>query len=101
MKLCLLFVVCLVTLCGAEDWELGPFVKQDEVNPILEAINSTTFLCPLRGELVNWEAKDVFNPTALVRDGQIHLLYRGEDYEGMFAGIFCRSLFQQFSINEA
>jgi len=56
------------------------------VNPILLPINTTTFFCPVRQENVFWEAKDVFNPTALVRDGKIHLLYRGEDEVGIYAG---------------
>lgn len=29
-----------------------------------------------------WEAKDVFNPAAIVRDGRVHLLYRAEDFSG-------------------
>ena len=69
-----------------EDWELGPFIKVDEVNPVLGPLNETLFFCPLRQSYVAWEAKDVFNPTAMVRDGKIHLLYRAEDWEGMFAG---------------
>ena len=30
----------------------------------------------------SWEAKDVFNPAAIVRDGRVHLLYRAEDFSG-------------------
>ncbi len=30
----------------------------------------------------SWEAKDVFNPAAVVRDGRVHLLYRAEDFSG-------------------
>jgi predicted GH43/DUF377 family glycosyl hydrolase len=36
--------------------------------------------------VVNWAAKDVFNPGAVVRDGRIHLLVRAEDEIGPFAG---------------
>eukprot|EP01031_Cornospumella_fuschlensis_P025041 gene25041-30246_t len=28
---------------------------------------------------INWEAKDVYNPSAVVRDGKVFLLYRAED----------------------
>ena len=40
----------------------------------------------MRGEPVAWEAKDVFNPAAIVRDGLVHLIYRAEDRVGRFAG---------------
>lgn len=71
---------------AANDWQLGPFVKQDDANPILTALDSTAFFCPVRQDSVFWEAKDVFNPTALVKDGKVHLLYRAEDEIGKFAG---------------
>lgn len=62
------------------------FDKQNEVNPILGPLTTTEFVCPVRGHAVAWEAKDIFNPTALVRDGKIHLLYRAEDEDGEFMG---------------
>lgn len=65
---------------------MAPFVKQNEVNPILGPLSTTQFLCPVRNDTVAWEAKDIFNPTALVRDGKIHLLYRAEDEDGEFMG---------------
>lgn len=65
---------------------MSHFDKQNEVNPILEPLTTTEFLCPVRGHAVAWEAKDIFNPTALVRDGKIHLLYRAEDEDGEFMG---------------
>lgn len=46
----------------------------------------TVFTCPVRGKPVNWEAKDVFNPAAVVRDGKVYLLYRAEDCVGRHAG---------------
>jgi predicted GH43/DUF377 family glycosyl hydrolase len=36
--------------------------------------------------VVQWAAKDLFNPGAVVRDGRIHLLVRAEDKVGPFAG---------------
>ncbi|MBK8047202.1 MAG: hypothetical protein IPK16_08825 [Anaerolineales bacterium] len=68
------------------DWTLGPFVREDLANPCLTPDPTATFFCPIRQEAVHWEAKDVFNPAAVVRDGQIHLLYRAEDSVGRFAG---------------
>ena len=56
---------------GAEaSWMMGPFVKHDN-NPILAPQGAT------------WESKDVFNPTAFVEEGTIHLLYRAEDSTGV------------------
>jgi predicted GH43/DUF377 family glycosyl hydrolase len=61
----------------------GTFSKPAS-NPILSPCADTMFHCPLGGELA-WEAKDVFNPAAVVHDGAVHLLYRAEDYEGTYA----------------
>lgn len=56
-------------------------MKVDSVNPVL-ASGDLTFLCPILNEEVAWEAKDVFNPAAVVKDGKINLLYRAEDFLG-------------------
>lgn len=56
------------------------------MNPILGPLNNTMFFCPVRGQYLLWEEKDVFNPTAIVKSGKIHLLYRAEDIVGKFAG---------------
>lgn len=69
-----------------KDWTLIPFVKVDSVNPIIEPVDTTMFLCPVRDELVAWEAKDVFNPAAVVREGKIFMLYRAEDRVGKLLG---------------
>ena len=57
-----------------KDWIIGPFEKESETNPVLLPIDSTTFLCPVRNQLVYWESKDVFNPAALVRNDTLFLL---------------------------
>ncbi len=67
-------------------WQLGPFVKVDSVNPILEPRADTRFLCPVRKDSVRWEEKDVFNPSAVVRNDTVFLLYRAEDVVGKHAG---------------
>lgn len=66
-------------------WTLGPFVKLDAYNPVLIPRVHETFDCPFAGN-VEWEAKDVFNPAAVVREGRVHLLYRAEDRVGRYAG---------------
>ena len=68
------------------NWALLPFVKSDEVNPVLAPDPITEFFCPVRKEKLKWEEKDVFNPAAIVRNDTVFLLYRAEDKIGKFAG---------------
>ena len=89
----LLFLIVLLSFgCNRnqttsnKSWTLGPFVKVDSVNPIMGPVNSLTFMGPIQKTLVKWEAKDVFNPAAVVKDGKIYLLYRAEDSIGKLAG---------------
>jgi predicted GH43/DUF377 family glycosyl hydrolase len=84
------FILLLHSGCSnkkqlAQRWPLLPFTKADEVNPILSA-GYGVFKCPIIGSYVNWEEKDVFNPTAVVRNDTVFLLYRAEDVIGKFAG---------------
>ena len=67
-------------------WQWKPFIKIDSANPVMTPDPSTTFHCPIRGELVRWEEKDVFNPAAVVRDNMIQMIYRAEDIVGKHAG---------------
>ena len=68
------------------DWAIGPFEKDDAANPILLPDTTSTFYCPVREDIVYWEAKDVFNPCAVVRNGKVYLLYRAEDFVGKHLG---------------
>ena len=89
MKKNLLFLLLfgqLVVAQKPQSWLLGTFVKQDRANPVLGPLSNTVFDCPVRGERVNWEEKDVFNPACVVRNGKIYMLYRAEDKVGKFAG---------------
>jgi beta-1,2-mannosidase len=67
-------------------WMIGPFTKQDSVNPVLGPRPESLFNCPVRGTPVRWESKDVFNPAAVVRNDTIFLLYRAQDSIGRPAG---------------
>ncbi|MDX1907479.1 MAG: glycoside hydrolase family 130 protein [Bacteroidia bacterium] len=67
-------------------WMMGPFVKLDSLNPILNPLDTTRFWCPVRQDIVAWEAKDVFNPAVLVRNNRVILIYRAEDTVGKHAG---------------
>ncbi|HLT82005.1 MAG TPA: glycoside hydrolase family 130 protein [Cyclobacteriaceae bacterium] len=68
------------------DWTMVPFAKADTVNPVLQPLDSSRFVCPVRGSVVHWERKDVFNPAAVVKDNKVFLLYRAEDTVGRHAG---------------
>ncbi|QNF32688.1 glycosidase [Adhaeribacter swui] len=74
------------TAIKTESWTLGPFQKADDLNPIMGPDSTTKFYDPIRRDSVKWEEKDVFNPAAVVRNGQVYLLYRAEDKIGKFAG---------------
>lgn len=69
---------------GTPPWVLGPFSAPVRV---LEDRPEPTFRCPVSGEAVAWAAKDLFNPGAVVRDGKVCLLVRGEDRVGRYAGV--------------
>jgi beta-1,2-mannosidase len=93
MKISFLFLfliiagfACTTRQTNPTHWELGPFSKVDSVNPILKPLASSTFFCPVRKDTVRWEEKDVFNPSAVVRNGKVYLLYRAEDVVGKHAG---------------
>lgn len=64
---------------GLPEWAFGEFVRPEGVNPIIEPDTSSTFFCPMRGEIVKWECADTFNPGAVEKDGKVCILYRAED----------------------
>lgn len=64
-------------------WAIGPFAAPQRV---LEDRSHATFQCPIAGKSIAWAGKDVFNPGAVVHDGRVCLLVRGEDREGRYAG---------------
>jgi predicted GH43/DUF377 family glycosyl hydrolase len=66
-------------------WALLPFAKNDSVNPILLP-GENTFVCPILGQTVKWDEKDVFNPAAVVRDNKVFMVFRAEDKIGKHAG---------------
>ena len=67
-------------------WMLGPFEKAAEANPCLVPNAVSRFFCPVQEKELGWEAKDVFNPAAVVKDDRVYLLYCAEDHEGKYAG---------------
>ena len=80
----ILMLACSVNVFA--DWQLGPFERVDEANPILSPSSDALFHCPLQDKEVRWEAEHLFNPGAVVRDGKVYLFYRAEDDYGMDLG---------------
>ena len=62
-------------------WELLGFQKVDSLNPILKPSNQLTFHCPVADDSLAWEARNVLNPSAVVKDDMIYLLYRAQDQQ--------------------
>ncbi len=61
---------------------LDGFVKVDSANPILVPDTNQRFDCPVAAKSIRWEEKNVLNPTALLRENKIYLIYRAQDSAG-------------------
>ena len=55
------------------------FVKVDSLNPILRPTVNQEFDCPVSKTKVQWEERNVLNPSAVVKDGKVYLIYRAQD----------------------
>jgi predicted GH43/DUF377 family glycosyl hydrolase len=69
---------CKTSQTGISHIDFDTFHKT-EINPILKADSSFVFDCPITKTTIKWQRADVFNPSAIVKDGKIMLLYRAED----------------------
>jgi beta-1,2-mannosidase len=89
-KNCWIFLISLVLGAGAckfsapisavsLKWAFNNFSKLDTVNPILTPNTSSIFFCPIQNANLHWESKNVLNPTALVKNGKVYLIYRAQD----------------------
>lgn len=61
------------------DWAMLGFEKVDSLNPILQPSPEQIFTCPVSETSVHWEARNVLNPSAVVREGKVYLVYRAQD----------------------
>ncbi len=68
-------------------WTFGPFVRPVGVNPIISPRPQSKFLDPMSKKQVAWEASDVFNPAAAIKQNKIYVLYRAEDRSGVGIGM--------------
>ncbi|MFT4113591.1 glycoside hydrolase family 130 protein [Silvibacterium sp.] len=68
-------------------WAIGPFTRPAEGNPVITPDAKPTFEDPISHQPVRWEALHTFNPSAVVKDGKVYVLYRAEDDSGgMYIG---------------
>ena len=74
------------SLSDTFDWQLGPFLRVDEANPIVRPCPDSIFYCPVQHKNIHWEAEHAFNPGAVVRNGKVYLIYRAEDDYGTGIG---------------
>lgn len=63
-------------------WAFPYFEKLDSLNPILKPTPELEFTDPITLNLVRWEERNVLNPTAVVRNDTVFLLYRAQDSLG-------------------
>jgi predicted GH43/DUF377 family glycosyl hydrolase len=62
-----------------KEWALLDFNKADSINPILKPSSKQVFFCRLNNGEVKWEERNVLNPSAVVKDGKVFLIYRAQD----------------------
>lgn len=55
------------------------FVKVDSINPILEPQLNQVFQSSISDKMVRWEERNVLNPSAIIKDGKVYLIYRAQD----------------------
>lgn len=89
--LVLMVFLPLAILAGAQhqqlpDWSMGPFIRPANANPVLSPDKKSVFLDPMSKKKLAWEAGDVFNPAAAVKNNRIYVLYRAEDESGKGIG---------------
>lgn len=65
-----------------QTWAMLDFEKVDSINPIMKPDSSQVFDCPISKKSIQWEARNVLNPSAIVKDGKVYLIYRAQDSEG-------------------
>lgn len=80
--LLLAFLISFSACAQQKPWMLGPFERPQNAQPIISPIADTQFQDPMTGKTVNWESMATFNPAAIVRNGEVHVIYRAEEKLG-------------------
>lgn len=63
-------------------WMIAPFTRPPDSKPIIKPDPTAIFQDPILQAPVHWEALHTFNPAAIVRNGEVIVLYRAEDNSG-------------------
>ena len=66
----------------SDTWAFPYFKKVDSLNPILKPTPTLQFQDPISLDTVNWEERNVLNPTAVVKNDTVFLMYRAQDKQG-------------------
>lgn len=93
-KAVMLAMTCTLALSGCasknfqqhQQWTMTPFIRPENPQPVIAPNGNSSFLDPMSGKSVNWEANDTFNPAAVVKGDSIYVLYRAEDKSGLGIG---------------
>jgi len=87
--ICLFLSISFLLACsGSEkalkgnEWIFKSIERLDEFNPLMEPDSRSEHYCPIRKKRVGWEEKAVFNPTAVIKDSRVWMLYRAQDQYG-------------------
>jgi len=80
--ICLLLCSASCPAQSAQSWQIGPFTRPAEGNPVIAPRADSVFADPILKAPAHWEALHTFNPAAIVRNGRIYVLYRAEDSSG-------------------
>ncbi len=78
----LLFCATVLFAQKTDAWQIGPFTRPAEGNPVIAPRPDSIFIDPVLKAPAHWEALHTFNPAAIVRDGKVYVLYRAEDDSG-------------------
>lgn len=68
------------------NWAMIPFERPANPQPIISPNDKSTFLDPMSGKTIHWEANDTFNPAAAVKGDSVYVIYRAEDKSGVGIG---------------
>ncbi|WP_020535636.1 hypothetical protein [Lewinella cohaerens] len=64
---------------AASSWAFPYFEKADSINPVLRPGAELAFTAPITQQSPRWEECNVLNPTAVVKDDKVYLLYHAQD----------------------
>jgi hypothetical protein len=79
------FLCCVAWATAKNDpdsWQLNGFVRPPNAQPVIVPKINSVFVDHPGSTPVHWEALHTFNPAAVVRHGNIYVLYRAEDNSG-------------------